>query len=82
MELAIYQPADEELRNHIRRFQAVRLAEANATDVCEWAEATSTDDGITLASGFPVPFGWWVLRQEGMYLGMNPDEFATAFVPA
>lgn len=38
--------------------------------------------GVTLPTTYEVPFGDWVVRQEGMFLGIEDAKFQRDYVPA
>lgn len=77
-----YQHADPEKRAASRVFQAVQLTEDNAEDMAAWFGATATPGGVLLPSGDEVPFGHWIARQEGDYVGVSPSEFQRDYIPA
>lgn len=78
----MWQPQDPELRLSVRRFQAMQVTEDDVDDIAMWTGGTVTDSGVTLAHGYPVPWGDWVYRHEGMFLGMADVQFQAEFMPA
>lgn len=78
----LYQPSNPDLRLSVRRFQAIQVTEDSLEDLVMWTEGSATGKGITLPTGYPVPFGDWVVRQEGMFLGVADAKFQAEYVPA
>lgn len=78
----MFQHVDPAKRQEIRRFKADQVSEDNLDDVVMWTGGIHAENGVTLPSGEEVPFGQWVMCQEGRYLRVSTAEFTSSFVPA